>query len=305
MNKNIKYILYFSLFIIISLLYNNTYNNNNRDISVANNANIFNNLNYNINNNSYIINRLNDDEFNYILNKSKLKVKSNYTNIILITSKILVSRNIFSYISIRSIYSIENRYKQTIETINTIRKNIPDVCIFLIDNSNFENGYIYMHNELNNLCDVFINPLHDSELYYYTNVNKYKSVAEGYQIMYFLDIFNQLNIKYDHFFKISGRYYLNDSFNYDNYKTNDIIFSNDRKLNVLYYYTCFYMIPYSKINLYIYAYKIIYNNIKNIELIEQNIEYVLPMLIKLENIRLIDNLGVTQRIAIRDEISDI
>ena len=301
MNKNTKYIIYFSLFLIIGLIYYNIYYN----VTKTNDNNIFNNLNYNINNSSYLINRLNNEEFNYILNKSKLKVKSNYTNIVLITSKIIVSRNIFSYISTRSIYSIETRYKQTIETIESIRKNIPDVCIFLIDNSNFENRYIYMHNELNKLCDIFINPLNNKELNYYTDINKYKSIAEGYQIMYFLDIFNQLNIKYDHFFKISGRYYLNNSFDYNNYKTNDIIFSNDRKLSMLYYYTCFYMIPYSKFILYVNAYKIIYNNIENTELIEQNIEYVLPMLIKLKNIRLIDNLGVTQRIAVRDEISDI
>ena len=81
-----------------------------------------------------------------MLNKSKSKIKSAYKNIVLITSKIIVSRNIFSYISIRSIYSIEERFKQIKETIISIRKNIPDVCIFLIDNSNFENGYIYIMN---------------------------------------------------------------------------------------------------------------------------------------------------------------
>jgi hypothetical protein len=65
------------------------------------------------------------------------------------------------------------------------------------------------------------------------------------------------------------------------------------------------MISYSKFDLYVNAYKILYNNINNERLIEQNIEYILPMLIKLDNIKLIDNLGITQRIAVRNEISDI
>jgi hypothetical protein len=161
-----------------------------------------------------------------------------------------------------------------------------------------------MYNKLNRLCDVFINPINDKKLNYYTDKNLYKSIAEGYQIMYFLDIFKQLDIKFDRFFKISGRYYLNDTFNYNKYLNNDIIFSNNDKWGI-YYYTCFYMIPYTKFNLYENAYKIIYNNIKNIELVQNSIEYILPHLIGLDNIKLVDYLGVTQRIAIRDEISDI
>ena len=65
------------------------------------------------------------------------------------------------------------------------------------------------------------------------------------------------------------------------------------------------MIPYSKFNLYEKSYKILYNNINNTELVENSIEFILPSLIGFENIKLVDHLGVTQRIAVRDEISDI
>jgi hypothetical protein len=299
-----KNYIYFLICIIFIILY---FNNSNNKYFKDNNNNekLFDELNYKLTDNKYIIDRSYDNEFSYNLQKIKSKIKSSYKNIILITSKIIVSFSIFSYISVRSIYTIEQRFNQTKNTIKSIRKNIPDVCIFLIDNSNFENGYIYIHQELKSLCDVFINPLHDNDLNYYTNINKYKSIAEGYQIMYFLDIFNNLNLNFDRFFKISGRYYLNDTFNYDNYITEKIIFSRDRKLNFIYYYTCFYMIPKSKFNLYINSYKIFYNNKDNEKLVEQNIEYILPMLIKLENIKLVDNLGITQMIAVRNEISDI
>ena len=256
-------------------------------------------LNYEIDNIKYV--EKNNEEFNDILSKIRQKTKTYYPNIVLITSKIIVSRIRFDYVENRSIYSTETRYEQTLDTIESIRKNIPDVCIFLIDNSNLD---IDMYNKLNKLCDVFINPINDKKLKYYTDRNIYKSIAEGYQIMYFLDLFKQLDIKFDRFFKISGRYYLNDTFNYNKYLNNDIIFSNNDKWGI-YYYTCFYMIPYSKFNLYEKSYKILYNNINNTELVENSIEFILPSLIGFENIKLVDHLGVTQRIAVRDEISDI
>jgi hypothetical protein len=301
MDKNYVLTTFCGLLFIVIVI--GIYHKNN--INSRNNLKVFSDISYTVDDNLHIIDRHNDDEFKYILNKAIRKVKPYYSNIVLITSKIIVSNNSFSYVQKRSIYTIETRFKQTIETIESIRKNIPNACIFLIDDSNFEKSFVYMHSKLNDICDVFINPLTDSNLSYYTNVNKHKSIAEGYQIIYFLDIFNKLNIKYDRFFKISGRYIINNSFNINTYITNNIIFSHDQKLNFLYYYTCFYMIPYQKFNMYTNAYKILYINKHNEEFIENNIEFILPMLLKLENIKLIHNLGITQRIAVRDEISDI
>jgi hypothetical protein len=252
-----------------------------------------------------IIDRTNDSEFNYIVNKIKRNTKSSYSNIILITSKIIVSRNTFSYVNNRSIYTIETRFKQTIETIESIRKYIPDVCIFLLDDSNFEKGFIYMHTKLNDVCDIFINPINNKELHHYTNVNKYKSIAEGYQIIYFLDILNQLDIKYDRFFKISGRYFINKTFDYNNYLTDDITFSKKMDVDIIYYNTSFYMIPYSKFKLYRNAYNILYKNKDKEHIIENNIELLLPTFIQFENIKLITNMGITQRIAVWNEISNI
>lgn len=205
--NNIIFAIYACIFIgLITYIYhveNNKKSKNNILIKNNNNDsnNVFNNLNYKINNNNFIINRSNDIEFNHILHTTKRKLQEYHPNIVLITSKIIVSTNVFSYISTRSIYTTETRFKQTIETIESIRKNIPNACIFLIDDSNFETNFVYMHTKLHELCDVFINPLHDKDLHYYTNVNKYKSIAEGYQIIYFLDIFTQLNIKFDRFLR--------------------------------------------------------------------------------------------------------
>lgn len=306
--NNIIFAIYACIFIgLITYIYhveNNKKSKNN--ILIKNNNNdsndVFNNLNYKINNNNFIINRSNDIEFNHILHKTKRKLQEYHPNIVLITSKIIVSTNVFSYISTRSIYTTETRFKQTIETIESIRKNIPNACIFLIDDSNFETNFVYMHTKLHELCDVFINPLHDKDLHYYTNVNKYKSIAEGYQIIYFLDIFTQLNIKFDRFFKISGRYYINKTFNFNNYINDDMIFSlYEDKV----YYTCFYMISHNKFNLYRNAYNVFYLNKNDDIFVELSVEISLPYLLKYNNIKLIKNLGITKRLSINDNINDI
>ena len=314
-SKNWMYFsIYFIIFIIftISIMYYNNYINMKmirtlitKKIDKGNNRYIFDELNYDIDYNRYIIDRSTDNEFYNIVKKTKLQIKSIYKNVVLITSKIIVSNNAFSYTKTRSIYSTEQRLLQTKNTIKTIREKIPNVCIFLIDNSEFNDKYKYINNELENICDVFINPVNNIELNYYTNVNKYKSIAEAYQIIYFLDLFNKLDIKYDQFFKISGRYYINNTFNYNNYVTDKIIFANDKNLDFMYCYTSFYMIPSLKFNSYFNAYKVIYNNRHNEKLVEQNIEYILPMLLKVKNIKIVANLGITQIIAVRHEISNI
>jgi len=297
-NRLLKYIVCICIIIVVYIIYNNY----SRDLY---NNDVFLYLNYNIDDNKYIIDRDNDDEFKKIVSNIQSKKKLYYSNIILITSKIIVSDNSLSNVQNRSVYSTETRYSQTIESIESIRKYIPNVCIFLIDNSHFNDKHIYMYNKLYELCDFFINPYKNIDLDYYTNVNKYKSIAEGYQIIYFLDVFNQLKIKYNNFFKISGRYYINNSFNINNYLSNDIIFSNDKSLVYLFYYTCFYKISSDNFYMYLNAYKIIYLNRDNTEFVERDIEYILPKLIKLENIKLITELGITQRISISGGESNI
>lgn len=307
MNKNNIFFLVLLLIIIIGI-----YNRNISEFYSADNINysddkhsIFLKIKYDINNDKTIIDRSDDNEYRYILNKTINKLKSYYPNIVLVTSKIIVSNNSLSYISHRSIYTSETRFKQTLETIESVRRYIPNACIFLIDDSDFEKEYIYMSKKLNDICDVFINPLTDTDLHYYTNVNKYKSIAEGYQIMYFLDIFNNLNIKFDRFFKISGRYFINNSFDINKYMTNTIVFSPDLTKGYTYYFTCFYMFPYEKFQLYVDAYKILYINKDNENFIQHEIEFILPMLLKLENITIVNKLGITQRIAVWDIINDI
>jgi len=233
-------------------------------------------------------------------------VSHNYENVVLITSKIYVSKNKFSYINIRSIYTKDERYVQTINTINSIKKYIPNVFIILIDNSTFtENEKDILIKNTN----IFINH-NDKILDYYTNNNEIKAIAELCQIKYALNIISTCNIKFNNFFKITGRYIINNNFVYDLYaKTykNDNIFKQNKSIkDRLYYYTCFYKISQNNFNEYIDKVNDLYNtlilkpyeNIYNVI----DLEFLLPSQLQFIEI---NNLGITQYISCLNEISDV
>lgn len=237
----------------------------------------------------YIIDRKNDNEYINILKNIKQN-DINTKNIVLITSKIIITNP--NYISK---YNSDVRFNQTIETIESIKKYIKDVYIILIDNSNFNNKIDYL-DKLKLHSDMVINPFNNVELIKYTNMNS--SIGETYQIIYFLDILKELNIKFSQLFKISGRYLINDNFNYNLYKSNKIIFTNipvyfyEKK----FYRTSIYKISSTYINIYINAYKQIHKNIKNNKLYKNwLIENIIPYVIDNKYIKYEEIQGITMR----------
>jgi hypothetical protein len=226
-------------------------------------------------------------------------------NIIIITSKIYTSNNSFSYVNHRSIYSKDERLSQTINTINSIRNKIPNSYIVLFDNSEFDNNE---YDLLDNHVDQFINITDNGELNYYTNEYEYKAFAEIFQIITLYDVFlKKVDSKMiNNIFKITGRYVLNDQFNYNNYdnENNDKnIFKRDYNLcHMKYYYTCFYKISrnflheYFKILLETFNHKDYYVN--------KNLEEIIPEVINY-NFTEFQELGITQYISVFNEINNI
>jgi len=169
-------------------------------------------------------------------------LKSN--NVVFISSKIIVSTNKFDYSDSRSIYTSEERYSQTLKTIESIRKYIPNSFIILFDNSDFNEK---QYNELNTTCHLFLNVCNDINIYDYTNNKVYKLYGELAQTAHVLKHIteNLGHLTFDNFFKISGRYWINENFNFSDYNNEDNIFK--RKIDVTdrrYYYTSFYKISY-------------------------------------------------------------
>lgn len=110
----------------------------------------------------------------------------------------------------KGIYSMQERFEQTIETIDSIKRLDLGAYIILCDNSDILNEHKY---ELTNIVDLFISG---------NNSMNDKSYSESQQIIQIID--NIKNLEYDVFFKISGRYFLKDDFDIGKYLNDEINF---------------------------------------------------------------------------------
>lgn len=235
-------------------------------------------------------------------------INFNKKNIIMITSKIIVSNKKLNYINNRSIYSSEERFEQTIETIKSVKKYIPNTFVIIIDNSKFND---YKKDVLKNIVDLFINPINDTNLSYFTNESEYKGYGEIYQTKLILDKINDFilskKITPINIFKITGRYLINDNFNYNDYDNEYNIF----KLNMnvkdrQYYYTCFYKISNKNFTKYNTILNKLFNEIviqKSNKYNDVDLEVFLPK--ELKEFININELGITQNISVWNDKTNI
>ena len=234
----------------------------------------------------------------------KKTILNQHYNVIIVTSKIYVSQKPLSYAPNRSIHTKEQRYQQVQITIQTIRKNIPDSFILLYDNSIFEDDE---YNTLRNITDCFINHHNDEIVNEFTNnsIHKlYGEIAQTFKMLHYLkNYYENMNIK--NLFKITGRYLINDTFNYSDYENDDIIFKrNEEVKDRAYYFTCFYKISGSKLDYYYEIMKQLYEDIQDNAYEFEDYEVVLPMLLH-KNFKTVKHLGVTQNIAVWEDESRI
>lgn len=203
-------------------------------------------------------------------------------NLVIITSKLRVSQKPFSYVPSRSMYTIDERFWQTVSTIKSIRKHIPNSYIALFDNSvNIPDKYMsYLRAE----TDIFLDITDDPILNYYTDKYQYKAFAELGQLIKLYNVhFLNSKDKFENVFKISGRYTITNKFDYQVYDHNRNVFKRDNTLtNMQYYYTCFYKIAFKNFHSYFGLLKQIFlqreeyakNNILNLEeIIPRELEY--------------------------------
>lgn len=155
------------------------------------------------------------------------------SDITLITSVIkTVSQNLA--FTTRSVYNHENRFRQTLETIESVRKYSPNSYIVLVEGSEIPEEW---ENELINKTDFYYNIS-------YTKFKKFvdspsKGAGESSQVYAYLTSyhFNENKHKFKTFSKLSGRYKLTDKFiNRDSYfeankDKNKILVSTNTKNN--------------------------------------------------------------------------
>lgn len=126
-------------------------------------------------------------------------------------------------------YSTEERFQQTLRTIQSIKEKVPDAYILIYEGSEtsidekYKTDFI-KHSNLFIECkdDPYIKSLYEN---LYKNPNKFtfgKSLLECRCLQVVLNTLLEHNLFSDstRVFKLTGRYVLNDSFNINDYKSN-------------------------------------------------------------------------------------
>ena len=136
-------------------------------------------------------------------------------NITLITSVIDTPNIPLSYANTRSVFTKEVRFEHLKRTIQTVREKIPDNRIILIECSLLSENEVQY---LTNAVEYFVN-IHDTQNQALINrmFTASKAMGEGTMTIHALQYLLSHNIEYENFFKITGRYWLNDNFSYELY----------------------------------------------------------------------------------------
>jgi len=143
-------------------------------------------------------------------------------NLVLITSIIKTPNIPLSYTSTRSVFRHDERFNQTKKTIQTIRGKIPNSKILIVECSELDNE---QDEYFKNNCDIFLN-LYENETFRNNIYSASKALGEGTMTINAIEYIKSNNIEYDNFFKITGRYWLSENFNYHNFINTDIIIHN-------------------------------------------------------------------------------
>lgn len=216
--------------------------------------------------------------------------------LILITSVINTCSNKLSYSKIRSKFSMEERFFQTKNTIQSIHEKItrPKTIMF-IETSTIPKEYELF---IKKNVDIYLNPDNPQILNNTTNCSK--SLGEGSQTIYALQYLIDNNIECNHFIKISGRYFLSNKFDLDTYINNNIVVKpiNNNKKNIL---TALYKLPGKNVNLLLDFLK------ENINQMQKCIGYEVlfaQFIQKFTNIIFIDIVGIKGYVSVCGSLYD-
>jgi hypothetical protein len=142
----------------------------------------------------------------------KLLLNTLSMKLLVILSVINISSNPLSYTNTRSIFSPEERFQQTLNSIESIRRELPDYNIMLVECSDITSEQT---EQLKSRVDIFVNMMDDTEnrdMYLKNTTSLSKALGECEITLFAFRYCIANNIQIDSFMKLSGRYWLNDSF---------------------------------------------------------------------------------------------
>ena len=210
-------------------------------------------------------------------------------NIVIITSVLNCIDKPLSYYHTRNVFTIEERYKQTLMSIDTVKKYIPNVEILYCECSNLSKN-IDIEDEIKKKVNYYYNFFENDNIR--TNVeSSLKGMGEASILLEAFKKLHNIKVSYKNIFKLSGRYYINDNFNYNLFDNDKNIFTNWDNSNSS-YATLFYKINMSDIHILEDALLNSINDLKD----EKSIEYCMFNYFN-KNIKIVDKMNVSGHIS--------
>jgi hypothetical protein len=148
-------------------------------------------------------------------------------DIFIITSVINTGNNPWSYTNVRSVYSPNERFAQTLQTIESIRMYAGNPFIMHVECSDISES---MTQQLEERCDVFLQCKdlpHVRNVCLNSNKKGYGEVMKTLEAVKFIETHN---IQCNRIFKLSGRYQLTERFSLLSYPTDEYGFLLFHKL---------------------------------------------------------------------------
>jgi len=163
----------------------------------------------------------------------------------IITSVINTNNNIgWSYTPNRSTYTPNERFRDTLKSIQTIREKVPNSKIVLLEGRPID---LEMEREIIRLTDIYINFKDDPWVLEAIDSTK-KGLGELRKLIKGVEELQRRGVLKDvkRVFKLSGRYWLNNEFNLDKYSLEQMSFKNYEHMVS----TVIYSVPICKLHDY-------------------------------------------------------
>jgi hypothetical protein len=134
-------------------------------------------------------------------------------NLVIVCSAIHTNPNPLDYTPSRSYFTHEQRFNQTLETIDKVREKIPEAYIVLVEVTKLNENY---RNVLIHKVD-YLHETYDNEEIFFITEGPYKGWGEATSLLSYLTSlhFIELKEKINSVSKISGRYKPNDHFTFE------------------------------------------------------------------------------------------
>lgn len=209
------------------------------------------------------------------------------------------------YSCVGSKYSYEERFQQTVETINSINKYCPNNKKYIFDCSPIIPNKEYItYFENNNVEFFYVGQ--DSEVKKNSTLG-YKNIAETLGFILFLNKIKNIKPESQRIYKISGRYKINDNFILDNNKFKDhFVFAKSQKSHLSnemqqmigiskYYSTRLFHMDSNYFNMFYEKLKLILEDCKNYRFLD--VEHAYFKYLNMLNVIEVEKIGVSGNVS--------